>query len=855
MAYVHILNNITSAAPERAVVVERRPMSLRRLARNHGLDPKHRPLICSRNGKWVSQKSWHRVSARKDDVVVFIIMPQSDNLRTVATLGVLVLAAVAAPFIAAPIIGAFGATGAIAGAITAATTAALVIGSNYLLNVLIPVNQTAAGAPPSSTEGGSNATYSSTLSAQNNIARLGSPVPVLYGRLRFIPDLASAPWTEWVDRAQVLRQILVCSQGEVDVTKIELGQSDINSFDNISVTVYFPGTTIDVFEPEVFTSTQVSGIELPAANDPAISVGADQWNSATNYTIGIYVWTNRLGLRTYYQALTNNINQNPLTNADDWLDVGTHIPGAVAPIKGPFIACPPRRTVSTIGVDLTLPAGLYKLNTSTGALDPLTIQWQFQCQEIDDNGDPLGDWQVSDTRTADSTTSALSSSSGAAVFLGGGYTYEAERSTAITFSFRIDMPYDARWQIKAQRLDDKQLLGSVGHDLQWDGLRGFLESEHAYGDCTLIAIEMTADRTNSINGTSSRQIAVTGTRMLPTWDGAAWTATTQTRSIAWAVADILKNTIYGGKLDDVNYDLDALAALDAIWTARGDTFDFYASSNVTLWSALGVALRAGRAVPYHQYGLVRFHRDQPQTIPVMLFSSENIIKGTFTMQFILPSPEDETDSIQVNFLNEDTWINDIQTFPKAGVVDPQTPSINQYDGVVQSEQIAREGDYLIAADRYRRVLLSFDTELEGLIASRGDLILVHHDMPRWGQSTRVYDYDAGTKTVTLWGRLDFSAGGTWFAYFRDRRGRASASVQIASYALADENLVITLTAAPTYPDTTTFDMTATLSEPLHMVVGVAEQIPRQAIFLGAVPRSGKTVSITAVLEDSRVHVN
>ena len=219
------------------------------------------------------------------------------------------------------------------------------------------------------------------------------------------------------------------------------------------------------------------------------------------------------------------------------------------------------------------------------------------------------------------------------------------------------------------------------------------------------------------------------------------------------------------------------------------------------------------------------------------------------------SPEDETDSIQINFLNEDTWINDTHIFPKAGVGDPQTPSTNQYDGVVQPDQIDREGDYLIAADRYRRVLLSFDTELEGLIASRGDLILVHHDMPRWGQSTRVYAYDAASKTVTLWGRLDFSAGGTWFAYFRDRRGRASGAVQIASHALADETLMITLTDAPAYPDTSPFDMTATLSEPLHMVVGLLDQVPREAIFLGAVPRSGKTVSITAVLEDSRVHDN
>jgi hypothetical protein len=864
MAFVHILNNITSSLPKRATVVEPRSISLRRLARNNGLDPKRRPIVCSHNGRWISQTKWHRVSARDGDVVVFIVMPQSDGARVAATLGILVLAAVVAPFLAAPIAGLLGGGAIIGGVITAVTTAALVIGANYLLNVLIPVKPAGnlglvgVGSSASSGSGGgidaAPPTYAGSLSAQNNVARLGNPIPALYGRLRFVPDLASAPWAEWIDRGQVLHQVLMLSQGEIETEKIEIGQTDSLSFDNVNFTLYLPGTAVNIFEPEVFTSTQVLGIELPAPNDPALGgFSVDEWSATVFYFIGDVVWRDQGGIRTYYAALLNNIGNDPLTSGTNWTFV---VFSSITYVKGPFIACPPGRTIEQIGVDLSLPSGLYELNTGTGALDSLTIEWRFLCQEIDDSGNPLSDWQFLDQELADSGASPLvTAAEPNSTFLGGTYNYTGERSRPVTFSFRINLPFAARWQIKAKRLDDKILTGSVGHDLHWDGLRGFLETARGYGDCTMLAVTMFADRTNSINSVSSRQIAVTGTRLLPIWNGVSWSAPTATRNIAWAVADMLKNTTYGGKLDDVNFDLAGLAALAAIWDSRGDTFDFYSAQNITLWSALGLALRAGRTVPYHQYGIVRFHRDQPQTIPTMLFSSENIIKGSFAMQFILPSPEDETDSLRLDFLNEVTWINDSETFPQAGVTDPQTPSVNQFDGVVQPDQIDREGQYLLAADRYRRVLLSWDTELEGLIASRGDLILVHHDMPRWGQSTRVYDYDAGTKTVTLWGRLDFSAGGIWFAYFRDRRSRASAAVQIASYALADDALMITLSVAPTYPDTTPFDMTATRSEPLHIVVGQSDQVPRQAIFLGAVPRSAKIVSITAVLEDSRVHVN
>jgi predicted phage tail protein len=436
--------------------------------------------------------------------------------------------------------------------------------------------------------------------------------------------------------------------------------------------------------------------------------------------------------------------------------------------------------------------------------------------------------------------------------MGGGYDYVAQRTSPITVSFRIDLPHSGRWEIRAFRNSDKNLNGTVGHDIAWVGLRGFLEPSRVYGQCTVLAMQIKNTANSSVNDQSAHQIVVTGTRKLPIYNGSTWSAPTATRSIAWAVADMLKNTTYGGKRSDTDFDLAELFALDAIWTARGDKFDYYAAQTTTLWAALGIALRAGRAVPYHQSGVVRFHRDAPQTVPTMLFSAENIVKGSFQMNFILPSPEDETDAIQVDYLSELDWLQESIILPKPGVISPQAPSQNKLDGVVQTTQAQNEAAYMLAADQYRRVLLSWDTELEGLIASRGDLVLVQHDMPRWGQSTRVYDWNPTTKTVTLWGRIEYD-GGVWFAYFRDRQGRASTETYIDSY--DDNDLTLRLPSAPVYPSGLPFDMTATRSEPLHVVVGKSVAVPRQAIFLGAVPRGGKTVSITAVLEDSRVHVN
>jgi len=864
MAYVHVISNLTSSLPQRATSTHRRKLTLSTLARRHGLDPRGQPLICSRNGQWISQKQWRRVCAKHDDVVTFVIMPRGGGLRVAAMLGILLAASVVAPFIAAPLAAALPA--AFGGAVTALTTAGLVIGGSYLLNVLIPVKP----AGDLSRSDLSSPTYANTLSAQNNIARLGAPIPVLYGRVRFVPDLAASPWVEWNEQHQILRQVFVLTQGEMSIEKVELGLTDLSSFEDVTTQIVGPGDPITLFPPEVFTSNQVSNIILTPPNDPDVVPDRGQWASTTTYALNdiVYqdVYTGGTGpTRRYFKSLSgSNINHFPSSSPSFWQNVGSAPPGTLT-LKGPFPACPPGRTISKIGVDLSFPAGLFILDPTTGAPLPATIQWRFDCQEITDSGDPVGNWIFLDAETADSTFGQLVTPVfPQSQYMGAGYQYVAQRTSPITISFRITLPHAARWQIRARRATDKNLTGTVGHDIAWTGLRGFIENSRAYGDCTMLAIEIRNTKSSSVNDQSAHQVAVTGTRSLPWWDGSVWRDPLPTENIEWAVADMLRNTTYGGKRDNADFDLAHLLELGLVWADRGDTFNYYAAQPLTLWATLSMALRAGRTVPYHQSGIVRFHRDAPQTVPTMLFSAENIVKGSLQMNFLTPSPEDETDSLQVDYLNSLDWLQESILLPKAGVSDPVVPSINKLDGVTDTDQAQREAEYMLAADRYRRVLLSWDTELEGLIASRGDLVLVQHDMPRWGQSTRVYDWDPATNTVTLWGRLDFGdRTEVWAVYFRDRRGRPSSPVNIAMnfdtfvplLKYDEDALTIALTRAPLYYDGSAFDMTATRAEPLHMVVGKSTAVPRQVIFLGASPRGGKTVSITAVLEDSRVHVN
>lgn len=71
-------------------------------------------------------------------------------------------------------------------------------------------------------------TYS--LQAQGNQARLGNPIPVIYGRHLIYPDFASQPYYEYIDNNQYVYQLHVIGQGEYEIEKIMIEDTPISSF-------------------------------------------------------------------------------------------------------------------------------------------------------------------------------------------------------------------------------------------------------------------------------------------------------------------------------------------------------------------------------------------------------------------------------------------------------------------------------------------------------------------------------------------------------------------------------------------------------------------------------------------------
>lgn len=243
-------------ANHRSVDVVRRRRSLRNLA------PRTRcPVICQVNGQWISRKAWAR-RINDGDSVVFVTLPQggggggSNPLKIILTLAVSYFA----PYLATELIGIEGA------AILGSTGVSIVTGAigmigTMLINALIPAPKPTAAQQMSASGGLASPSPTYSISAQGNSARIGQPIPVIYGRHQVFPDFAAMPYTEYAGNDQFLYQLLCIGQGEYDIEAIRIEDTPISSFAEITYEIVPPGGSVTLFPTAVTTSLEVSGQE------------------------------------------------------------------------------------------------------------------------------------------------------------------------------------------------------------------------------------------------------------------------------------------------------------------------------------------------------------------------------------------------------------------------------------------------------------------------------------------------------------------------------------------------------------------------------------------------------------------
>jgi len=480
---------------------------------------------------------------------------------------------------------------------------------------------------------------------------------------------------------------------------------------------------------------------------------------------------------------------------------------------GPFTANAAGTVTTILEWDVVFPRGLFEQN-SGGGLDSVTVTADFEYREIDDGGAPIGSYTVvSFTKTLATTT-----------------IQRFTVSTAVS---------SGRYEVRAKRTNNASTKTNKIDDVQWFQLRAILPSTKDYGDVTLVA--MKARATNNLNSNTRSQYNVTATRMLPIWNGSVWSANTATRNPIWAYCEILRS-VYGANLADTKLDLAGLLTIANGYTTDSVNFDWVFDSRTTIWEALKTTLRAGRAAPVINLTQFSAVRDQIRTVPVMAFSTDDMVSGSFRWDIQLQKPDDY-DGIQVEYADEDTRKQetvDCLIGSDAGL----RMQVLRLPGITNRDKAYQEGLFIRYQQILQREIVTFDTGLEGNIPSFGDYIVASHDVPDWGISGQVVSISGGN-TVTL---TESTAGIPINSIgFRDKYGEVKGPY-VCSKVAGNDYQVLTASTI----DETDFVFND-LNEPPVYYIGETNKIYKELLVTAIDRKDDDTASITAVNYDARMY--
>lgn len=673
----------------------------------------------------------------------------------------------------------------------AAAIAAISVGSALVQSIVFkPATKT-----PFDPNSGPQASPNYSLQTQTNQVRLGGAIPEVFGQHKVNCDLISQPYVDYTDNEQTIYELFAVGVGDYQIDEIGVAKNPVWTSGG-GDTGSYPGLVYEVVTP-----------------GSAVTLFPDNVSTSAEVSAIELVGTNEVGYA----------------------------------VSGPFVANASGTVTTQIAVDIAAPGGLFTVNTSTGALQSAIVYYLFEAQEIDDAGAPIGSYFT----------------------LASGRLYMATRD-AVRQTITTTVPA-GRYRVRGARTNAKG-DNQTSDTFYWFGMRAFLPSTRVYGDMTIIAVK--AKATDHLNGTTAQQFYTIVTRKLPTYNTGTHTfgAAAATRKLADAVAYLCRSS-NNGQMADSSIDLDRLYALQTTWTARGDNFDAVMDTRGTFWDQLQTMLRVGRSIPIIAGAVVTFVRDEPKTAYRCAFTPRNMIADTFANDYRVYATQEAPDAVVVDFFDSRNWAPNsvFCSFGDSVTEEGDAPHI-AFFGITDRDHAWREGMYALADDRYRRVSANFDTELDGRVCFKGDLVKVSHWSADWGASFQVLSLAVDivghpeTPLLTLsdpWSVPAGHGGDTIMATITTPDGQVYGPVTatLVNDGSTTRYATIRLTSVATIAlgnyagiAIASWGIWSNVQkERPRCMLGVATLVPQSMLVQSVRPQAGGRVSITAVIEDARVH--
>lgn len=707
------------------------------------------------NGYRVPDALWERLIPRTGDQVIIRAKVHGGGggggkiLQTVATIALIVVAtAVFGPA------GTFATTyGATAAAVASAVT---LVGGSLLVNALLPPPKQSLPELANGNKTENNPTYS--IAGGSNQARPWQPMTLVFGRHKVVPDLAAKPYTEYDSDDQYLNQAFHFGlQGTVlSITDLRLGDTPITDFEGVQLQRAATNGKLTLFP------TNVDSITGFALNQ------ADGWIERTT-PINTNHIRFELATQLYYVADDGSLAFRSAIYEFQYRAVGS-------------------ATWINIG-EYTNPATYAKFYWSKRSYDLISA-----------SGDGGSDYYVAGGQVEYGTTIFADHTDGEIVT-----EYDPIDGVDVSYIWVwTPHPYTLKqpWQGIAP---DPLLAGATAvagikkTNNKTEPLRFSVDVGVAAGQYEVRVRKTTGDVSNSrqsnvtvvnqilcyqpdtadytrqaryavrIKATSQLQGQIqnlTGicSASCPVWNGSAF-VTKQTSNPAWwfywyakGMNDDSGNRIFGGGLTASQIDLDAIKAWAVFCDQKKLTFNYVLSQRTTVHDVLTMIARAGRAAYTWQTGKLGVVWDAANLPVVAMVGPYNILAGSFNVTYV---NEGTADEIVMNFINpKRNWEQDSVRVAVPNVVANNNTITLDFDGCTDENMAAREANLIAASQAFHRRRVAWEMDIEGMVATRGDVVQFSHDLTVWSYSGRLL---SGNRSTLKLSQTVVSAGSGWLS--------------------------------------------------------------------------------------------
>jgi sulfur carrier protein ThiS len=781
------------------------------------------------DGVLVPREVWSGWRLSGDEIVTVRAAVGGGDDSDVTQVVLTVVVAIAAAYTYGAVTSAYGPIAA-----SAATTVVQIAGNHIIASV------TDARQPDISDSQGDNASPTYSISGSRNRARRGEVLPLVLGEHKIVPDLGAKPYTEYAGNEQYLYQVFNFGLGAPRLGVFHIGNTPIEVYNNVEIEIAGPNAELTLFPTNVDTTdggdlTPDAGWITRTTSQNTTEIGVDiagrlykaGRNGTEPLSVEIEGQYREVGTSTWHPLLESMA----MITADaywsrgywdngEWIQVGyddarsssAHTDGGNA------------GTIQT--------SGRWWWQTTTIQLE---WRWRTYAERMDEAP------YVRNRRGPRSTYGHKAPDPAPPRE----YRSRVDRlvlqhdSTAPVRRTQKQRVPKSQYEVRLRRITGEYGSSQKIAQMSWQALHSYQPDETAYSGQTRVAVKMRAS--GQLTGVIDELWAV-GSQRVAVLEDDTW-VTRESRNPAWLWLYVVVGEYdadgrrrFGAGLPESRVDLESVKAWAEYCDAKSLTCDVVFDRGQPTSEMLRTIEQCGRASRTWASGKCGVIIDQP-VAATSVFGMPNIVAGTFNVSYVT---ERLPDQIEATFINPRRgWKPDTVRVNVPGVSNPTNPARMEFMGVTDEAQAAAEANLRAADQYYHRKRISWQTDAEGLVVTRGDVVLLSHDLTAWDYSGRIVAGD--TTQLTLSRPVPFTglSDEQWLLAVRPNGDMSYHRVEAQ---VAGESTDITLLdPLPASPDD---------GEPLdwRCLYGPTETPGKKVKIVETKPRSMNRVQITAIEE-------